>query len=91
VVGLSLSGGSAAYPALMAEAYKYLVNRSTRGSKPNFEAQLAAPFAYPAEGIQDNTVNRLLLMSSWEHHLASVPMAFYLERPKASLPVAPLR
>jgi hypothetical protein len=35
--------------------------------------------AFPAEGIQDNTVNRLLLMSSSERHLPSVPMAFLIE------------
>jgi len=35
---------------------------------------------FPPSGIQDNTVNRLLLMSSSEHHLPSVPMAFYIER-----------
>ncbi len=33
---------------------------------------------WPAGGIQDNTVNRLLLMSSSEHHLASVPMALFI-------------
>ena len=32
----------------------------------------------PAGGIQDNTVNRLLLMSNSEHHLASAPMALLL-------------
>lgn len=35
--------------------------------------------AFPAGGIQDNTVNRLLLMSSSEHHLPNVPMAFLIE------------
>ena len=35
---------------------------------------------FPAEGIQDNTVNRLLLMSSSEKHLSSAPMAFFIER-----------
>lgn len=34
---------------------------------------------WPAGGIQDNTVNRLLLMSSSEHHLASVPMALFVK------------
>ena len=34
----------------------------------------------PPTGIQDNTINRLLLMSSSEHHLPSVPMAFYIQR-----------
>ena len=35
--------------------------------------------AFPAGGIQDNTVNRLLLMSSSEKHLPSVQMAFYID------------
>lgn len=34
---------------------------------------------FPAGGIQDNSVNRLLLMSSSENHLPSVPMAFFIE------------
>jgi hypothetical protein len=34
---------------------------------------------FPSGGIQDNTVNRLLLMSSSERHLPSVPMAFFIE------------
>jgi Protein of unknown function (DUF4238) len=34
---------------------------------------------WPFGGIQDNTVNRLLLMSSSEHHLASVPMALFVK------------
>jgi hypothetical protein len=34
---------------------------------------------FPPGGIQDNTVNRLLLMSSSERHLSSVPMAFFVE------------
>jgi len=36
---------------------------------------------FPVGGIQDNTVNRLLLMSSSERHLPSVPMAFFIDRP----------
>jgi hypothetical protein len=36
--------------------------------------------AFPVGGIQDNTVNRLLIMSSSEHHLLSVPMAFFIDR-----------
>lgn len=35
---------------------------------------------WPTGGIQDNTVNRLLLMSSSEHHLASAPMALFVKR-----------
>jgi len=34
---------------------------------------------WPAGGIQDNTVNRLLLMSSSEHHLPSAPMALFVK------------
>jgi hypothetical protein len=33
----------------------------------------------PPGGMQDNTVNRLLLMSSSERHLSDVPMAFFIE------------
>lgn len=38
----------------------------------------------PANGIQDNTVNRLLLMSSSERHLPSVPMAFFVKERAAN-------
>jgi hypothetical protein len=31
-------------------------------------------------GLQDNHINRLLLMSSAEHHLDGVPMATFVER-----------
>jgi hypothetical protein len=40
--------------------------------------------AIPWGGIRHNNVNRLLVMSSSEHHLSTVPMAFYFE----SLPPA---
>jgi hypothetical protein len=96
-------GAFGAYPPLMHDAFKYLLDREKRGAKPNYEDGLAAQFsnshariqaalakaetnvvsgqikvAMPARGIQDNTINRLLLMSSSEHHLASVPMAFFM-------------
>jgi hypothetical protein len=35
--------------------------------------------AFPVGGIQENTVNRLLLMSSSERHLPNVPMAFFIK------------
>ena len=41
---------------------------------------------FPVGGIQDNIVNRLLLMSSSEHHLPSVPMAFFIDRCTPSKP-----
>ncbi len=34
---------------------------------------------FPPGGLQDNTVNRLLLMSSSERHLPRVPMAFFIQ------------
>lgn len=40
--------------------------------------------AFPADGIQDNTISRLLLMSNSKHHTPSVPIAFLLS--KATLP-----
>jgi hypothetical protein len=33
----------------------------------------------PPGGMQDNTVNRLLLMSSSERHLSAAPMAFFIQ------------
>jgi hypothetical protein len=38
---------------------------------------------FPTRGIQDNSVNRLLLMSSSERHVSSVPMAFFIKEPVA--------
>jgi hypothetical protein len=44
---------------------------------PVKEARISCVF--PPGGIQDNTVNRLLLMSSSEKHLSCVPMAFFIQ------------
>lgn len=49
-----------------------------RGEPAN-EGRVSCMFA--STGIQDNTISRLLLMSSSEHHLSMVPMAFYIQRP----------
>ena len=49
---------------------------------PAKEARISCVF--PSRGIQDNTVNRLLLMSSSEKHLPSVPMAFFIEERMAT-------
>lgn len=38
----------------------------------------------PSGGIRDNTVNRLLLMSSIDNYSERVPMAFFVERPDPS-------
>lgn len=53
----------------------------TKSGLPTIPAHIKA--ALPAQGIQDHTINRLLLMSSSEHHLSVVPMAFFVERPSA--------
>lgn len=45
---------------------------------PAVAARLTTAFRFG--GFQDNTINRLLLMSSSEHHLHSVPMATLIER-----------
>jgi hypothetical protein len=47
-----------------------------KGGIPVRQGRLSCVF--PLGGIQDNTVNRLLLMSSSERHLPSVPAAFFL-------------
>ena len=97
------------YPEVMADAFRYLAEIEDKGTKPNWEAHLAARFgrihrpaqaalaksacitvpgrltcAFPAGGIQNNSVNRLLLMSRSEHHLQSVPTAYLMERAAAS-------
>jgi hypothetical protein len=56
---------------------------------PTKEARIACLF--PPRGIQHNNVNRLLLMSSSENHLPSVPMAFFIEgqKPVSDLPDGP--
>ena len=107
IAKLSFAGDLSAYPGLMRDAFRYLARMAERGTKPNWEAHLAARFAkshqsaqaalkkagisgtvgriscaFPAGGIQDNTVNRLLLMSSSERHLPNVPMAFFIESAK---------
>lgn len=46
--------------------------------EPVNEGRMSCVFA--PTGIQDNTINRLLLMSGSEHHLPMVPMAFYIQR-----------
>ena len=55
-------------------AQKTLLKRA----EPGNEGRISCVFA--PTGIQDNTINRLLLMSSSEHHLPMVPMAFYIQR-----------
>lgn len=49
-----------------------------RAKVPAVAARLTTAFRFG--GFQDNTINRLLLMSSSEQHLDSVPMATLIER-----------
>lgn len=49
-----------------------------RAKVPAIAARLTTAFHFG--GFQDNTINRLLLMSSSEQHLHSVPMATLIER-----------
>lgn len=57
------------------ESIKSLI---TRTKVPAVTARVTSTFRFG--GFQDNTINRLLLMSSSEHHLHSVPMATLIER-----------
>jgi hypothetical protein len=68
---------------------KHLAARFTRGKRAVDTAIDKADIPYvPGNvtslfrigGLQDNTINRLLLMSSSEYHLPSVPMATYISR-----------
>jgi len=68
---------------------KQLAARFTRGKRAADTAIDKADIPYVSGkvtslfrigGLQDNTVNRLLLMSSSEHHLPWVPMATYISR-----------
>jgi hypothetical protein len=49
-----------------------------KGTVPHVVGKMTSIFRWG--GLQDNTVNRLLLMSSSEHHLPAVPMATYITR-----------
>jgi hypothetical protein len=51
------------------------------------EARVSCVF--PDGGIQDNTVNRLLLMSSSEKHLPNVSTAFHIKAKSSPGPTLP--
>lgn len=71
------TGLAARFARTHAVAQKALRKRG----EPGNEGRISCVFA--PTGIQDNTINRLLLMSSSEHHLPMVPMAFYIQRMSA--------
>lgn len=66
--------------ARFARAHEAAQKVLSKRKEPANEGRVSCLFA--PTGIQDNTINRLLLMSSSEHHLPMVPMAFYIQRPK---------
>jgi hypothetical protein len=68
-------GLAARFARAHASAQKMLQKRKEPGNR----GKISCLFA-PA-GIQNNTVNRLLLMSSSDHHMPKVPMAFYMRGP----------
>lgn len=61
------------------ERYKRLADTAIDNAKVPYGLGNVATI-FRVGGIQDNTVNRLLLMSSSEYHLQSVPMATYVSR-----------
>jgi hypothetical protein len=65
-----------------AKVHEPAQNATRKANIPAKSAKISCVF--PLGGIQDNTVNRLLLMSSSERQLPSVPMAFFLEERSAS-------
>lgn len=67
--------------ARFARAHASAQNALQRRKEPRNEGRVSCVFA--PTGIQDNTINRLLLMTNSEHHLSMVPMAFYIRRPDA--------
>jgi hypothetical protein len=60
-----------------AKAHAAALGAFKKSGAPVKEGRISCVF--PPGGIQDNTVNRLLLMSSSERHLSNVPMAFFIE------------
>lgn len=57
--------------------HKYEAAISKRGMAAR---SIRVQCAFPKGGIFDSTITRLLLMSSSEHHVPSVPMAFFLRK-----------
>ena len=77
---LSAKGPKPNYEASLNAEFKRVQTSTLRAVKKSM-AQLSearVSCLWPAFGIQDNSVNWLLLMSSSEHHLASAPMALFI-------------
>jgi hypothetical protein len=81
----------AGYQPVMRDTFKYLAKLEERGPKPNVEQNLSGRFVRThaaAQAALEKTVNRLSLMSSSEHHLPNVPMAFFIKLPTTEAPHA---
>jgi len=65
-----------------AKAHQSIQTAVKKARIPVNKARISCVF--PSKGIRDNTVNRLLLMSSSEKHLPSVPMAFFIQSQRNS-------
>lgn len=90
---LSARGRKPNYEASLNAEFKR-VQASTLPAARKSGAQLSearVSCLWPAGGIQDNAVNRLLLMSSSEHHLASAPMALFVKSKVRNSDVPPTR
>lgn len=73
----------ASLSARFARANKSAEQLIKKGEFPFYRGKVSGLFS--THGIQHNHVNRLLLMSSSEHHTPNVPMAFFIERPASQL------
>lgn len=69
-------------PKRFATTHAALQEELRRAGAPALAAKVHC--IMPSGGIRDNTVNRLLLMSSVDQYSERVPMAFFVERPDPS-------
>lgn len=69
-------------PKRFAAAHGTLQKELTRTGASSLTAKVRC--IIPSGGIRDNTINRLLLMSSVDHYADQVPMAFFVERPDST-------
>ena len=79
-------GAKANYEAQLVSRFAKAHGGLKKFGAPLKEGRISCIF--PQGGIQDNTVNRLLLMSSSERHLSCVPMAFFIEPADKLLPTS---
>ena len=76
--GKALPNFEAQLVGKFAQAYDVSQSATRNAELPAIVADILC--AFPKGGIQDNNINRLLLMSSSENHLRNVPLAFYIRR-----------